>query len=151
MRALLVALFSLVALAFAAPLSAAEVSSPDGRIVVQLDVDNEGKAFYRVDRDGEPLIADSVLGFTFTDAETMRRNFAIESEARTSHDDTWEQPWGERRFVRDHYNELAVTFRETRDTSRRALTVRMRVFDDGIGFRYEFPQSDATPVTRIAD
>ena len=80
MRALLVALFSLVALA--APLSAAEVSSPDGRIVVQLDVDNEGKAFYRVDRDGEPLIADSVLGFTFTDAETMRRNFAIESETR---------------------------------------------------------------------
>lgn len=149
MRALLVALFSLVALA--APLSAAEVSSPDGRIVVQLDVDNEGKAFYRVDRDGEPLIADSVLGFTFTDAETMRRNFAIESEARTSHDDTWEQPWGERRYVRDHYNELVVTFRETRDTSKRALTVRMRVFDDGIGFRYEFPESDATPVTRISD
>ena len=53
MRALLAALFSLLALA--APLSAAEVSSPDGRIVVQLDVDNEGKAFYRVDRDGEPL------------------------------------------------------------------------------------------------
>jgi len=135
----------------AMPLMAAEVASPDGRIVAELDVDNDGVPFYRVTLDGEEVIAESDLGFTFADAEPMRRNFAIEAESTASHDDTWEQPWGERRFVRDNHNELAVTFRETRETSTRAITVRMRVFDDGIGFRYEFPESDEMPVARITE
>nr|WP_239805705.1 glycoside hydrolase family 97 protein [Croceicoccus hydrothermalis] len=135
----------------AVPAFAGDVSSPDGRTVVTLDVDGDGVAFYRVTRDGKPLIADSDLGFLFTDAEPMRRNFTIQSEGRATHDETWEQPWGERRFVRDHHNELSVTFREARETSTRALTVRMRVFDDGIGFRYEFPESAEMPVANIAE
>ena len=135
----------------ALPAFAADVASPDGRTVVTLDVDGDGVPFYRVTRDGEALIAESDLGFIFTDAEPMRRNFQVETETRASHDDTWEQPWGERRFVRDHHNELSVTFREARETSKRALTVRMRVFDDGIGFRYEFPESAEMPVARIAE
>ena len=135
----------------ALPAWAADVASPNGRTVVTLDVDGDGVPFYRVVRDGKPLIADSDLGFLFTDAQPMRRNFKVESETRAAHDDTWEQPWGERRFVRDHHNELAVTFREGRQNSNRALTVRMRVFDDGIGFRYEFPDSDVMPVANIAE
>ena len=135
----------------AMPLMAAEVASPDGRIVAELDVDNDGVPFYRVTVDGEEIIAESDLGFTFADAEPMRRNFVVEAESTASHDDTWEQPWGERRFVRDHHNELAVTFRETREASTRAITVRMRVFDDGIGFRYEFPDSAEMPVARITE
>ena len=101
----------------ALPALAADVASPDGRTVVTLDVDGDGVPFYRVTRDGEALIAESDLGFIFTDAEPMRRNFQVETETRASHDDTWEQPWGERRFVRDHHNELSVTFREARETS----------------------------------
>ncbi|WBY16284.1 glycoside hydrolase family 97 protein [Erythrobacteraceae bacterium WH01K] len=137
--------------ALAAPLAAAEVASPDGRIVAEMDVDGDGVPFYRVTRDGKEIIAESDLGFTFSDAEMMRRNFVVESEARDSHDGTWEQPWGERRFVRDHHNELAVTFRETRNTADRALTVRMRVFDDGVGFRYEFPDDPDQPVWNITN
>ena len=135
----------------ALPAWAADVASPDGRTVVTLDVDGGGVPFYRVVRDGKTLIDDSDLGFLFTDAQPMRRNFEVESETRAAHDATWEQPWGERRFVRDHHNELAVTFREGRQNSNRALTVRMRVFDDGIGFRYEFPDSEVMPVANIAE
>lgn len=147
MRLLLAAVSSL---ALATPLAAAEVSSPDGRITVELDVDGDGVPFYRVERDGKEIIAESDLGFLFTDEEPMRRNFVIESEAKSSADSTWEQPWGERRFVRDNHNELLITFRENRETVKRALTVRMRVFDDGIGFRYEFDRP-ADQVTNIAD
>lgn len=148
MRSLLCAVS---AIALATPLAAAEVRSPDGRITVEMDVDGDGVPFYRVTRDGKELIAESDLGFLFTDAEPMRRNFKVVSEARDEADTTWEQPWGERRFVRDRHNELLVTFQETRETSDRYLSVRMRVFDDGIGFRYEFPErADGSP-TRIAE
>ena len=144
-------LASAALIGLATPLAAAEVSSPDGTITVELDVDGDGVPFYRVERNGAEVIAESDLGFTFTDAQPMRRNFAVESSETATHDETWEQPWGERRFVRDRHNELSVTFRETRANSSRALTVRMRVFDDGVGFRYEFPESDAMPVANIAE
>lgn len=147
MRLLLAAVSSL---ALATPLAAAEVSSPDGRITVELDVDGDGVPFYRVERDGKEIIAESDLGFLFTDEEPMRRNFVVESETKSSADTTWQQPWGERTFVRDNHNELLITFRENRETATRALTVRMRVFDDGFGFRYEFDRP-ANQVTNIAD
>lgn len=134
----------------AAPAIAATVASPDGRIVVELDADGEGVPFYRVTRDGQPLIAKSNLGFNFIDADPMRRNFAVVAQQRSSADQTWEQPWGESRLVRDRHNELVLTFAERDDTPRR-LTVRLRVFDDGIGFRYEFPQQDHFATARIAD
>lgn len=147
MRLLFAAVSSL---ALATPLAAAEVSSPDGRITVEVAVDGDGVPFYRVERDGKEIIAESDLGFLFTDEEPMRRNFVVESESKSSADSIWEQPWGERRFVRDNHNELLITFRENRETATRALTVRMRVFDDGFGFRYEFDRP-AEQVTNIAD
>lgn len=137
-------------LALATPLAAAEVSSPDGRIKVEMEVDGDGVPYYRVERDGKEIIAESDLGFLFTDEEPMRRNFVVVGESTSGSDSTWEQPWGERRYIHDNHNELLVTFQETRDTSKRVLTVRMRVFDDGIGFRYEFDRP-ADKVTSIAD
>ncbi|ABC62728.1 glycoside hydrolase family 97 protein [Erythrobacter litoralis] len=148
MRLLLAAASSL---ALATPLTAAEVSSPDGRITVEVDVDGDGVPFYRVERDGKELIAESDLGFLFTDEEPMRRNFVVTGESMTGSESTWEQPWGERRFVRDRHNELFVTLQETRETSNRVLSVRMRVFDDGIGFRYEFAAPEEGSTTNIAD
>ncbi|RZV35314.1 MAG: glycoside hydrolase family 97 protein [Sphingomonadaceae bacterium] len=138
-------------LALAAPLAAAEISSPDGRITVEMDVDGDGVPFYRVERDGKEIIAESDLGFLFTDAEPMRRNFVVVGESVTGTDNTWEQPWGERQFVRDYHNELFVTFQETRESSTRVLSVRMRVFDNGIGFRYEFAAPTDGSATRIAE
>ena len=134
----------------AVPALAGTVSSPDGRIVVALETDNDGVPFYTVARDGKPLIAKSTMGFNFTDADPLRRNLQIVSEETASADTRWEQPWGERQWVTDRHNELAVTLAEKDDTPRR-ITVRLRAFDDGVGFRYEFPEQQEMPIARIAD
>ena len=126
---------------------AQSVSSPDGRITASLAVDGEGKPNWSVTRDGKELIAPSSLGFNLENEDSLRRNFAVVAQGTDSADTTWEQPWGERRFVVDRHNELAVTFRQ-QDAAAREFTVRMRVFDGGVGFRYELPDRGET---RIAD
>ena len=141
---LLVLLFPLHAV------QAGTVRSPDGRISATVDADGEGVATYEVRRDGKPLIERSAIGFTFTDADPMRRNFEVVAEATGSVDTRWEQPWGERRWVADRHNELAVTFRQN-DPQAREFTVRMRAFDDGVGFRMEFPEQAGLPVARISE
>lgn len=140
-------------LAFLLPLHAVHagtVHSPDGRISATVTADGEGIPVYEVMRDGKPLIERSTIGFTFTDADPMRRNFEVVSETAAQADTRWEQPWGERRWVEDRHNELAVTFRQ-QDPQARQLTVRMRVSDDGVGFRIEFPEQASLPVARIAE
>ena len=135
------------------PLSAAQaeiVTSPDGRISVTLDADGEGIPYYEVSRDGVPIIAKSNIGFNFTDAAPMRRNFEVVGFREQSHTSTWEQPWGERQWVNDIHNELALTFRQ-KDEAAREIVVRLRVFDDGIGFRTEFADHVDQPVYNIAD
>ena len=129
---------------------AGTVRSPDGRIEATLDVDGEGKPVWSVTREGKPLIAPSALGFTLEDEDPLRRNFALVSETTDSADTRWEQPWGERQFVTDRHNELAATFRQ-QDSGAREFTVRLRVFDDGVGFRYELPGRADKPQTRIAE
>uniref|UniRef100_UPI00373650A4 glycoside hydrolase family 97 N-terminal domain-containing protein n=1 Tax=Qipengyuania sp. TaxID=2004515 RepID=UPI00373650A4 len=129
---------------------AGTIASPDGKISATLEVDGEGKPVWSLTRDGTTIVAPSALGFNLADEDPLRRNFEIVSEAKASADSTWEQPWGERRYVRDRHNELSATFRQ-KDPLARSFTVRMRVFDDGIGFRYEFPERADKPVTRIAD
>lgn len=138
-RLILAALALILALPATAQDSAPlTVSSPDGRITLETGVTGEGRPWYRVNRDGRPVIGESRLGFLFTDAYPLDRWNSVESSARASADTRWELPWGERRFVVDRHNELAVTLRGTA-YGNRAITVRFRVFDDGVGFRYEFP------------
>jgi alpha-glucosidase len=136
-----------VLLAWPVAALAGTVSSPDGRISATLETDGEGKPTWSVTRDGEELIAPSSLGFNLENKDPLRRNFSIVAEGTASADSTWEQPWGERQFVVDRHNELAVTFRQ-QDNMAREFTVRLRVFDDGVGFRYELPDRGET---RIAE
>ncbi|TDK27497.1 glycoside hydrolase family 97 protein [Luteimonas aestuarii] len=128
----------------------ARVASPDGRITVEVATDHDGRARYSVARDGKPVIASSQLGFLFTDVAKLDRNLRIASQSTRYYDDTWEQPWGERRFVRDHHNELRVGFVET-NGDRRRFDVVFRVFDDGLGFRYDFPAQAALQRLHIAE
>lgn len=128
----------------------ARVASPDGRIVVQVTTDGEGRPEYTVSRDGKPVIAPSRLGMMFADAPKLERNLAIVARRTRSHDGTWEQPWGERRLVRDHYNELTVTFAEQKAPGRR-FDVVFRVHDDGLGFRYEVPRQPGLETARITE
>ena len=135
------------------PLSAAQaetVASPDGRIKVTLDADGEGIPYYEVTRDGVPIITKSQIGFNFTDADPMRRNFEVVAFREQASNSTWEQPWGEQQWVIDSHNELTLTFRQ-KDEAAREITVRLRVFDDGIGFRTEFPDNPEQRFYNIAD
>lgn len=143
---------------FSVPGHAAEVASvvsPDGAIIVTVTVNGEGRAGYRVEYRGKPILHESRLGFVLADAPKLERNLeAIEMRTR-SVDQTWEQPWGERRFVNDRHNELRVRWREKSTpegaSAAREFWVTFRVFDDGVGFRYEFPEQAALPIVRITD
>ncbi|MXP29469.1 glycoside hydrolase family 97 protein [Porphyrobacter algicida] len=134
----------------AVPVQAATVSSPDGRIVVTLDVTGEGVPYYSVMRDGKPVIDQSDLGFNFTDSPPMRRDFKIIGETTATADTRWEQPWGEKRFIRNNHKELAIALQQS-DPGARRMTVRVRVFDDGVGFRYEFPDQASLKTANIAE
>ncbi len=128
----------------------ASVSSPDGALTVELDLNGEGRLAYRVQRRGTPLVDDSRLGFILRNGRQLLRGLSLEKQASRSADTTWELPWGERRVVREHYNELRATFVE-RDHDRRRFDVVVRVFDDGIGFRYEFPKQAALDEVQIQE
>ena len=99
----------------------------------------EGRLTYGMTRDRRPLVLPSGLGFQFRGAPALRDGLRITDTTRQSHDEWWTQPWGEVARVRDHYNELAVAVEETGASGRR-FTLRVRAFDDGVGFRYELPE-----------
>ncbi|WP_303638259.1 glycoside hydrolase family 97 protein [Stenotrophomonas tuberculopleuritidis] len=131
------ALYALAALAQAAAPEIASIESPDKVLKVSL-VLRDGSAHYRVERLGQTVVEDSRLGFVLRDGR-LDRDFALLGQARRSVDDRWEQPWGERRVTRNRFNELSVQLAETTG-SRRRLDVVFRVYDDGLGFRYVFPE-----------
>src|SRR5204863_5151476 len=114
------------------------VASPDRRNQVTIEV-REGKLFYSVQRDGWAVFLPSGLGFEFRGAPPLRDSLRLADTTRTTVDETWTQPWGEVARVRDHHNELRVSVVETAPPNRR-FTVTFRVFDDGLGFRYELPE-----------
>jgi alpha-glucosidase len=125
------------------------VASPDARTKVTVEI-REGRLSYRLARDGRALILPSRLGFEFRGAPPLRDGLRITDTTRQSHDEWWTQPWGEVARVRDHYNELAVAVEETM-APRRVLTLRVRAFDDGVGFRYEFPEQPGLRRLEISD
>ncbi len=140
----------LVLLLFLTSGQAAEVNSPDDRIRVDIGVDDSGTPTYGVRYDGETLVAASHLGLRFARQHGFENAFVVADEQHGASDTTWEQPWGERRFVRDNYNELLVRYESTSGPKRR-FDVRVRVHDDGIGFRYEVPVQDYLADVTITD
>jgi alpha-glucosidase len=130
------AIFALSGQAYAEQV--AQASSPDGSISVDVSTDNDGRAQYSISRNGKVLIAPSSLGFILTDSHNMVRGFKFEGKEISSADSNWEQPWGERRYVRDHHNELLVRFKQSAGLQRQ-MNIRFRLFDNGVGFRYEIP------------
>ncbi|HEX6559940.1 MAG TPA: glycoside hydrolase family 97 protein [Longimicrobiales bacterium] len=130
----------LLAAMLAAPQSAQDtfkVSSPDGRNVVTVGV-QQGQLYYALQRDGRDILLPSRLGFALRNAAPLRDTLRIVAAKRDSADLTWEQPWGEVSHVRDHHRELRVSVQEQTAAARK-FDVVFRVFDDGIGFRYDFP------------
>jgi alpha-glucosidase len=128
----------------------ATVSSPGSVLDVSVQLAPGGRLAYTVNRHGKPLIAASRLGFLLANAAPLDGGFALERRSVTEHDDTWEQPWGERRYVRNHYRELRLDVVQ-KDQHNRRLGIVFRVFDDGVGFRYEFPDQPQLREVRISD
>ncbi len=125
------------------------VTSPDGRNQVTVEI-RDGRLTYSVARNARVLINPSLLGFEFRGAPPLRDGLRITDTTRASHDEWWTQPWGEVSRVRDHHNELAVGVVEAASPNRR-FTLRIRVFDDGLGFRYELPEQPGLGTFDISD
>ena len=134
----------------APPPAPASACSPGNVLCVEVATDNDGRPSYAVARRGRAVIAPSRLGMLFTDVPKFERNPEIAAERRDSFDETWEQPWGERREIRNHYNELTVTLRE-RTRPGRSFDVVFRLYDDGLGFRYVFPGQPGLARLEIAE
>ena len=135
------------------------LSSPDGKLEMSFHLTGDGTPEYTLDYDGRPVILSSGMGFelrgvlkaqkidynadgTVTKSdwkpcESLHDGFAVESVERSSHDETWAPVWGEEDSIRNNYNELAVNLVQA--STERRLVIRFRLFNDGLGFRYEFP------------
>src|SRR5438105_12401658 len=125
------------------------VASPDRRNQVTIEV-REGKLFYSGQRGGWAVFLPSGLGFEFRGAPPLRDSLRLADATRTTVDETWTEPWGEVARVRDHHNELRVSVVEAAAPGRR-FTVAFRVFDDGVGFRYEFPKQPGLDEFAVTD
>lgn len=112
------------------------VASPDGKI--QVTVTMRAPLTYRVTLDGKPLLDDSRLGLKLRDVGELGRDAELVKAERADADTHWTNPLGKRRDVRDHHRELALTFRE-KSAGGAQFQVIVRVFDDGVGFRYQLP------------
>lgn len=113
------------------------ISSPDGANTITVR-EQSGQLLYNMSRAGDPVIGDSRLGLRFLKMAGLDANLRILKTATSSSDTTWEQPWGERKTVRDNHNELLISAERIEPNLK--FKIRVRAFDDGIGFRYEVPE-----------
>ncbi len=113
------------------------VKSPDGKIAVEVGLDNS-RIFYRVSKDGKSILNPSFLGFELKDG-SLKDHLSVKNITHSQFDETWKQHWGEEIEVRNHYNEMKVLVKANSNRVREFI-IDFKVFDDGYGFRYEFPE-----------
>jgi alpha-glucosidase len=140
----------LTAFASSAHSWSAELLSPDGNIAFSVNVHGNGSPHYSVMYRDEIVIADSRLGMRFQLQHGFDSGFRIAGTREESRDTEWEQPWGERRIVVDRHNELLVEFEASHPPARR-FGVRIRAYNDGVGFRYEVPEQPEYSNVNIVD
>ena len=129
--------YSLILLTLSLPASASEVTSPNGDIKVTFSL-NGTVPTYAVTFRGQEVIRPSRLGYELTNGENLLDGFSLRDEQTSTFDETWRPVWGESATIRNHYNQLLV--RLTQASTERMMNICFRVYDDGVGFRYEFPQ-----------
>jgi len=135
----------LLCLMYVVSLNAAEVKSPNGNVVLNFSIE-QGRPVYSVTYKGRDVILPSHLGLELAKDKHASRGehetdlmdgFTIKKEDISTFDETWRPVWGESATIRNHYNELVATLEQK---AERTIAIRFRVYDDGVGFRYEFPQ-----------
>lgn len=117
---------------------AQSISSPGGKLVLSFSLQREGEPTYRLTFGNKAVVQTSRLGIALKDLPPFDKGFVIAAQDTLTYDETWEPVWGEVRQIRNRYRELAVTLEQPAHRHRRMI-IRFRLYDDGLGFRYEFP------------
>ena len=130
----IILLMSILAMHWAA---AQQQTSPDGNVVLSFSLKADGTPTYKMTYKGKPVINESTLGFTLKKDEPLTNHFKVVSDSKSTFKETWKPVWGEEKEILNHYNELLVQLKQ--DKTNRLMNIRFRVYNEGIGFRYEFP------------
>jgi alpha-glucosidase len=129
-------------------LNAEVLKSPNGNLVLHFDL-KDGIPYYKVEYKNMAVINESSLGLELKDAPALLDGFELVEAQRGTFDETWEPVWGEWKSIRNHYNEMAITLKQS--STDRSILIRFRAFNDGVGFRYEFPEQDKLNYFVIAE
>ena len=116
---------------------AQQQTSPDGNVVLSFSLKADGTPTYKMTYKGKPVINESTLGFTLKKDEPLTNLFKVVSDRKSTFKETWKPVWGEEKEILNHYNELLVQLKQ--DKTNRLMNIRFRVYNEGVGFRYEFP------------
>lgn len=127
-----------------------EISSPKGIIKIKFGLSEKGSPYYMIKHNAKTVIDTSFMSFDFRNLPSLKYNLEITDVELNSVDENWEMPWGEQRTVKNNYNEMLVSLRENSPKARK-VNIRFRAYDDGIGFRYEFPEQRANDTLIITD
>ena len=119
--------------------TAQELKSPNGNFKMIFALENDGTPTYQLFMNNKEIIKKSKLGLELQkDKKTLLNDFKLVNEVRNTFDETWKPVWGEETAIKNHYNELALTLKQ--NETERQIIIRFRLFNDGLGFRYEFPE-----------
>ena len=129
----------LLVLSMSSAAMAESITSPNGQLQLNFSVNSQGEPVYELFYKGKAVIKPSKLGLELKDAPGLMNGFTLANTQTSTFDETWEPVWGEVKQIRNHYNEMAVTLNQK--AQDRNMIIRFRLFDDGLGFRYEFPLS----------
>ena len=117
---------------------AESITSPNGLLKLNVSVNEKGQPVYELSYKGKEVIKPSKLGLELKDDPGLMDGFTLSDAKTSSFDETWEPVWGEVKQIRNNYNELAITLDQK--AQDRKMVIRFRLYNDGLGFRYEFPQ-----------
>lgn len=149
MKRLLLLVACMAAIGMARGADTLTLRSPDGRLAAHFWLADGGRPMYSLEREGKALVRDSRMGFTLEWRKSdLASGFRVGDVRRSSFDEVWHPVWGEEDNIRNHYNEMAVTLEQNhyldhegkRVDKPTVMIIRFRLYDDGLGFRYEFPQ-----------
>ncbi len=130
--------FALATLAMSFTINAEEITSPDNLLKLNVELDNTGRPFYELSYKGKPVVKKSGLGLECKNNISLMNGFTVSNVNRSTFDEVWHPVWGEVSEIRNNYNELELALHQAKE--KRDMILRFRLYNDGLGFRYEFPQ-----------
>ena len=131
------------------PADALSLRSPDGKLELKFFLSPEGAPEYLLTREGKDVVLPSRLGFELEDQKDLEEGFKLTGTAFASQDEVWEPVWGEEASIRDHWNEVLVGLKQEKTDA--VMNIRFRLYDEGLGFRYEFPMENSLTYFKVKE